>query len=772
LILHHLVRQEIVRCLQQTQGLGAMLHQYHSQYDEIIRKRGAFTFNDAQYLLTPRNRNGAGSISRQAGDPDRLYIDYRLDAKLDHWLLDEFQDTSDLQWETLDNLASEIIQDTGGDRSFFLVGDVKQAIHGWRGGNAWLFGELLNRYRGGIELKTLSASFRSTKPVLDFVNRVFSSLGGLDLPAETVKRWHGLWENHVSEVKKPGFAAWVEPLSGGECEPEEEDVAHSAAGLIRELDPVAKGLSVAVLLPTNADCTRMTDALRRDLAAQAIPVVNEGAAELADNPVAALMRSLLKVAGHPGDILALNHLRMSPLREQVQTAGDDLPLLLQRQIHSNGFADFFRFWAARLQEEIGPLDVFGAKRLHDLLAVAAESDASGNRDPDTLIATIDCHELREQTTGGAVRVMTIHQSKGLGFDAVIVPLLKNDSVRQVGQLDLTPGCTGANTWILKMPRQLVSKADPVLNERLEKITADISFGNLCVLYVALTRARQGLYVITKYGRKKRSGNRSLSEGIILAKQLLNTDKPEAEEGHLFTAGGVSMRCLAQEGDPEWIKATPATRPPAPSPAPAGPLFPALDDRGTRLKRVEPSRGDTEIRQANWLFKSESRGVLEFGTLIHELLAKVEWTETADPEAILGSWTSSKIVDENVRRDAEAQFRRLLAAPEVRSALGRPAGTVDLWREMRFELVDGGAWISGAFDRVIVFRDGAGNATRATLMDFKSSRITEEREMEEKASDYRHQLDLYRRALSVILKIPETSVDVRILFTRPARLYSL
>jgi ATP-dependent helicase/nuclease subunit A len=78
----------------------------------------------------------------------RLYIDYRLDCKLDHWLLDEFQDTSDLQWEVLRNLADEILQDASGQRSFFYVGDVKQAIYGWRGGNARLFGKILEQYRG------------------------------------------------------------------------------------------------------------------------------------------------------------------------------------------------------------------------------------------------------------------------------------------------------------------------------------------------------------------------------------------------------------------------------------------------------------------------------------------------------------------------------------------------------------------------------------------------------------------------------------------------
>ncbi len=769
-ILLHLIRQEIVRALVQTQGLGAMLGQYNTLYDDTIRKRGAFTFNDAQYLLTPRNRFGAGAISRQAGEADRLFIDYRLDARLDHWLLDEFQDTSDLQWETLDNLAAEIIQDASGERSFFMVGDVKQAIHAWRGGNSRLFGELLDRYGTGIGKRTLSASFRSTKPVLTLVNRVFSDLDGLDLPEEAVARWSELWETHESKVDKPGCAAWIEPQPDADGDVDEESVYRAAAGLIRELDPVARGLSIALLLPTNQACTDAADALRHDLRADAIPVVNEGAAELAGNPVVALMRALLRYATHPGDTLAHTHLRMSPLREAVDNAGERLPLLLLEEIQTNGFVNLFRSWSARLEAVAGKLDPFGTKRLQDLMALAAQADATGSCDPDALAAQIDTQELREQTAGGAVRIMTIHQSKGLGFDAVLVPLLGNGGLATVGQLDLTSGQTDGRPWVLKMPRQTVSKADPVLRQRQEEAASETAFSNLCVLYVALTRARQGLYILTGYGTKKRGSGRSLSEGIFLSRRLLDTDKPESVDGRMRIAGGVALRELVMEGDWDWSRSIDAVNS-DPPPAPRFDAdFPAREAATVRLKRVEPSRGDSEVRQADWLFKPESRGVLDFGSIIHELLAQVEWSDQADAEAILSAWKPDKPYAEDVRRDAATQFRALLSTPDVRRALACPGQRTDLWRELSFELVDGDAWISGAFDRVMVFRDACGKAVRAIVMDFKSNRIQSEADMPAAAELYRHQLTLYRRALKKILNLTEEAVEIQILFTRLARLY--
>ena len=116
---------EITAVLEQSRGIFRVLEKYDAVYQSVSRRVGRLTFDDAQYLLAPANEAGAGlAVSRLAGSEGRLYIDFRLDSQLDHWLLDEFQDTSDLQWSVLRNLADEILQDGTGTRSFFYVGDV------------------------------------------------------------------------------------------------------------------------------------------------------------------------------------------------------------------------------------------------------------------------------------------------------------------------------------------------------------------------------------------------------------------------------------------------------------------------------------------------------------------------------------------------------------------------------------------------------------------------------------------------------------------------
>jgi ATP-dependent exoDNAse (exonuclease V) beta subunit len=80
------------------------------------------------------------------GELWRNSVAYRTDQKFDHWLLDEFQDTSRPQWKILKTFIDEVVMDPEGQRSFFYVGDTKQAIYSWRGGDPDLFFEIFEEF--------------------------------------------------------------------------------------------------------------------------------------------------------------------------------------------------------------------------------------------------------------------------------------------------------------------------------------------------------------------------------------------------------------------------------------------------------------------------------------------------------------------------------------------------------------------------------------------------------------------------------------------------
>ena len=776
-LLRHIMGVELRAALRRTRGIYQVLHQYEQLYDEMIRRRGQLTFTDAQYLLTAANEFSSGSVlSRMPDHEARLYIDYRLDCKLDHWLLDEFQDTSDLQWEVLRNLADEILQDAGGQRSFFYVGDVKQAIYGWRGGNARLFGRILEQYEGRIEQIPLSVSFRSCQPVIDTANRVFGTLSDDQLPEQAVAEWDKIWQEHrcqADAVPGQGYTALIEPpCDDGETKPTDIDRYHVIASLLKEIKPLDRGLSVAILVRTNDAGKDIVDHLRSEC--PGMPVVHEGRAAIKDNPVVSVLLSLVKFASHPGDTFAWRHVQMSPLNEYFMKRDlhrENLPLLLSKEIQMHGLQLFIRRWGARLSAD-QPLDDFGRKRLNDLINAAGDFDRTGARDCGGFLHFIDSYQLHELGTDSAIRVMTIHQSKGLGFDIVILADLQSGNMTRGGHPGLVVARdpeTERPVWALKVQRAAIARSDPVLAEQLQRADEIASFDELCLLYVALTRAKQGLYIVTAFPGKSAA---AYTPAAFLKTQLAGDPKPTGRS--VMKIGGEEFTCLYESGERDWyVKALSK-----PEPAKlAEPLelsgeFSKQPSLRRRLIGVSPSTIEGREIRADLLFTHVTRDSMELGQAIHELFEKISWIDEVDTDHLIEEWQQSTRASEETTRKAIDQFRKAIVAAEVRHALSRPEGDVTLWREKNFEIVLEDQWITGVFDRVTITHGPNGRPLQATIVDFKSNEITDDTELANTAEYYRPQLLLYGKALARMLQIDPSQVSLRLLFTGQGRVYGL
>ena len=150
----------LARIADQTEATRDLLERFDAAYQRLKASERSLRFEDVTRRL------GEAAIA------DRLdEVVYRLDGQVAHLLLDEFQDTSALQWRVLRPFAQRVVRG-GEDRSFFCVGDVKQAIYGWRGGVAEIFDALDDEF-GGLPSQALNESFRSSPVVIDCVNKVF-----------------------------------------------------------------------------------------------------------------------------------------------------------------------------------------------------------------------------------------------------------------------------------------------------------------------------------------------------------------------------------------------------------------------------------------------------------------------------------------------------------------------------------------------------------------------------------------------------------------------
>jgi ATP-dependent helicase/nuclease subunit A len=776
-LVRHVIRCEVEAALKKTAGVYQILALYDAHYNAHVRQTGQMTFNDAQLLLTDANpASGGALISREANTPGKLYIDYRLDCRLDHWLLDEFQDTSDLQWAVLRNLADEILQDDTGERSFFYVGDVKQAIYAWRGGNAQLFDRILKRYGDRIECIPMNVSFRSCPAIIDTVNSIFGDISADDgLLPQAVESWHRIWEHHESAQhlqKATGYAALIEPTDPAYgnryCAADRYDVV---AAILNDMQPTQRGIDVAVLVMSNKAGYAVVDHLRR--ACPELPIVHEGSTTILDNPVVTLLLNLLRVANHPGHKFAWQHIQMSPLRRcpAVGKTPSTLSLAILTYVHTHGFQAAIRHWAALLETE-HPIDAFGHGRLESLIGAAATFDETGSRDVDAFIRFAEDYQVKEFSAGRAVRVMTVHQSKGLGFDVVIFPELNGRSMTTGGALSLTTAITpdtGDPRWVLDMPRRAISVRTPELAEQVEQTDNETCFNALCTLYVALTRAKRALYIVTNS-----PGKTSTSQNAAAFVKARLTGAPNPAPGAPITLAEHPCALLHESGDSAWFKSCEAnTGDETIQPQPTLPEdYSTHPSARIRLERIEPSTEKEIVTSAALLFEPEMRDVLDFGSAIHALFEDVEWIEDLDAEAVIHNWLEYSTDGERVKRDVCTQFRDAVVMASVKAVLAQPEGNVELWREKRFEVILESQWVTGIFDRVTITKDDSGTPRSAIILDYKSNRVETPAKLKETTETYRPQLDLYGRALSHILKIPESAITKQLLFTRTGTVATL
>jgi ATP-dependent exoDNAse (exonuclease V) beta subunit len=485
--------------LERAQGLYRFVEQYESVYSELVRGAGLISFADITTLLAERASDGT---TLDALDW-RTQVAYRIDQYFDHWLLDEFQDTSRTQWTILKTFIDEVIMDDGAQRSFFYVGDTKQAIYSWRGGDAELFREIYDYYDNIQQASPLTDSWRSTEPVIEMVNTVFGSIeavaADLKLPEATIARWEAGWNTHtVAEPirGRPGYAAWHPAAQDAD---DDTPAQHAEVRrIIENVDPLGRGIECAVLLRQNKDAAELAAYLQ----SAGIAVAIEGKSNpCTDNPLGSAVLAALRAAAHPGDSLSAAIARGLPCAEAWGL--DDMDSFRDQTLGSiaeRGYAPTLQSWIdqALKQSLTTPDETFLQSRGEILLATAENFDASNDASGgiDAFIAAVEAAEIQEAEATEAIRIMTVHQAKGLGFDMVIVSGL-DKSARSNTADELVLGPDGKHPrWGMLLPRKDIAEADPVLREQTERLDAESKTNELCGAYVALTRAKRALYVVS------------------------------------------------------------------------------------------------------------------------------------------------------------------------------------------------------------------------------------------------------------------------------------
>ncbi|MBU0754656.1 MAG: UvrD-helicase domain-containing protein, partial [Planctomycetes bacterium] len=408
-----------------TQATGQLLERFDRIYQELKRSRNALYFDDVTRLLLHGNLD--------------QWIDetaYRLDSRISHLLFDEFQDTSSEQWRVLQPFVEQVTREEG-NTSFFCVGDMKQAIYGWRGGVAEIF-ESVEKELACLVSTSLNKSWRSAQGVIDSINRVFGSLadnGALSGYEEAAKRWVDRFDPHTTVHQgMPSYCRLETAPLPGENEKAPDRTLAFAAGRIAELHRKAPHRSIGVLVRTNKAVANLIYLLR---SVQGIAASEEGGNPLLDSPAVELVISLLRLADHPGNRIARHHVASSPLGRvlgYLDPDRDEDAWSFSRSIRENliqyGYGPTLYAWVSKLAPHLNQQDL---DRLIQLVELGYRFEDEATLRTDDFIERVSVEKI-ESPSFARVRVMTIHKAKGLQFDAVVLPQLEKTIMGQKNPL--------------------------------------------------------------------------------------------------------------------------------------------------------------------------------------------------------------------------------------------------------------------------------------------------------------------------------------------------
>jgi len=459
-------------------------------------------------------------------DPTDLAL--ALDYRLRHLLVDEFQDTSSSQFQLLETLTAGW-QD-GDGRTLFAVGDPMQSIYRFREAEVGLYLAARDRGIGDLRLQalTLSVNFRSTRGIVDWVNRgfreIFPDRGDPGRGAVSYS------PARAFDDSDDPAAVRVHPFAGLDAQAEADTVTALVQQALTETET---GL-IAVLARARSHLRDIALALGgADIPFQAVDID-----PLAQRPAVRDLHALTRALLHPADRLSWLVVLRAPwlglgmqdlLLITERSPGCVLARLRDRDLVRTLSEDGRRRVERLLRIIDGQLPARGRRPLRQWvetiwlnLGGAATAGARGTSDAEAYLALLDRHEqhaglldftrledalqkLYASPEGGVevrVRLMTIHKSKGLEFDTVILPGLGRRPASDGGALMYWLERTGSDghPQLLMAPIRAARQDDEAISNYLRELNRDKDrLETARLLYVAATRARRRLMLLGHLG---------------------------------------------------------------------------------------------------------------------------------------------------------------------------------------------------------------------------------------------------------------------------------
>lgn len=576
-------------------------------------------------------------ISEEIKDQPTPFIYERIGEKFKHYFIDEFQDTSVKQWGNLVPLINSALSSQGG--STMLVGDAKQAIYRWRGGKAEQFIDLFNSKERPFfidqEVYNLETNYRSHEKIIEFNNGLFKFIAGTVFQNEDYAQ---LYRNaHQNAHHEKGGYVELSFLNIDKDDDRDEVFTSKVLDTINTcLENGCDFADITLLVRKKKEGV----AIAKYLSENNIPILSSETLLVANAPEVTFITNVLRLLIQPennevkiealqflSDVFSIedkhqffyNNINLSlvqlfdglkqydvyvnitdliqlPLYDLVETIARCFNLLKNPNAYIQSYFDFVLDFYHKKGSDISSFLTYFEKKKDALSIVSPEGK-------------------------NAVQVMTIHKSKGLEFNVVIFPYADLDLYKEIEpkewfHLDES-AYDGFPHTLLNFNSDMEyfgTQGSEVFNQHKSQQELD----NINLLYVALTRAKAQLYIISKNDDNLKEDSKNKKYSGLLINYLKNQGNWDNNK---------NTYCFG-DSNTEVFK---------------------TNTKSFTLEQqrfISNSKEDLNIKivtKSGSLWDTHQQNAIEKGNIIHDIMAKIR-TEDDIVTALNDAYTLSEITE--------------------------------------------------------------------------------------------------------------------------------
>lgn len=573
-------------------------------------------------------------IHREIQNQPAPFIYERLGERYRHFFIDEFQDTSEMQWQNLipliDNATSSEIDGEKG--TLMIVGDPKQSIYRWRGGKAEQFIALSkdqNPFNNPEKvLKHLDKNYRSYSQIIEFNNDFFQLLSNEFDSEGSGLDYKDLYENHSHQKINSKIGGYVNisflPVIEKDNDDDDETLDKTDLYVLATLKTIQKAVKQGFEYKDIVILSRKRSqgiAIANYLTEQNIPLLSSETLMIQNATEVRFIIHLLKYLKNNSDLEAKAHF----LEYLAQNRQNQLPIhdfiaqgmALTKEIELENWLENFNIKISlqniRKKSLYEVVEIIISKFLNPtksnayvqyFLDIVLERDIRNQAGISDFLNYWDKNSekfsIPSPEGNNAVRIMTIHKSKGLEFPVVIIPFAENDYNKDPKQKlwinTEEEGDFGFQKVLIdnsKAVEGFGEEAAEVYNQKKQEELLD----NINVLYVALTRAEEQLYIISNMNLSQKGEVPKNNMCAFFINYLIN--KNQFEEDKLEYEFGNPTKLSLNEKHIDTTKIIPS-------------VAEILNAKSIKIAQREALMWGTHQQEA-----------IEYGNVIHEILSFIK-----------------------------------------------------------------------------------------------------------------------------------------------------